>query len=115
MNLVYLCVCIFSIVTQVIANQAVQNETSVRVNFTASVDEGVQSSRKSQKWVSELMDEAKGAFNVSPANNSKCREDFQLYKLHLQNQSIWAMRSMLCFFWAFPELVSGGGVAWWGI
>lgn len=46
-----------------------------------------------RKWITQLMEEARSAFDIDPAADAQCRRDFNLYKLHLQNQSIWAVRS----------------------
>lgn len=46
-----------------------------------------------RKWITQLMEEARNAFDIDPEANAQCKKDFNLYKLHLQNQSIWAVRS----------------------
>lgn len=47
-----------------------------------------------RKWLSELFAQAERDFdmNISPVSD-QCREDFRVYKLHLANQSAWAVRS----------------------
>lgn len=46
-----------------------------------------------RKWLSQVFDQAKLAFDV-PANASeKCRRDYDLFKAHLNNQTVWAVRS----------------------
>lgn len=98
MNLVYLCIGIFLLneVSDVAANEDLQNDTFLQPNLTTNLhtNDSAKLNNKPQKWISELMDEAKAVFNVDSANNNKCKTDFQLYKLHLQNLSIWAVRSM---------------------
>lgn len=46
-----------------------------------------------RKWVSELFLQAERQFDMDPNVSAECRRDFEMYKLHLQNQSIWAVRS----------------------
>lgn len=51
-----------------------------------------------RKWITQLMDEAKYKFDFDSTVNEKCHRDIQLYQQHLQNLSIWAVRSMYTFF-----------------
>lgn len=101
MNLVFfLCVGVFFIKNfDITRSEHQQNETILQLNLTNS-DTNISEklNNKSQKWIPELMDAAKMSFNMDSAISSKCKADFQLYKLHLQNQSIWAVRSMFIFF-----------------
>lgn len=46
-----------------------------------------------KKWVSELFMQARQEFNIDTETNPECKRDFELYKMHLQNQSVWAIRS----------------------
>lgn len=46
-------------------------------------------------WLSQLFEEAKQSFIMDQSTNSMCKRDFDLYKMHLQNHSIWAIRSKL--------------------
>lgn len=49
--------------------------------------------RFERKWISQLFSEAERNFDMSPNVSTHCRRDFELYKLHLRNQSTWAIRS----------------------
>lgn len=45
-------------------------------------------------WISQIFLEAERNFDMLKANvTSACRKDFETYKMHLQNQSVWAVRS----------------------
>lgn len=46
-------------------------------------------------WLSQLFEEAKHSFIMDQSTNSMCKRDFDLYEMHLQNHSIWAIRSKL--------------------
>ena len=49
-----------------------------------------------RKWITQLMEEAKSAFDIHSEANVRCQRDFDSYKLHLQNQSTWPVRSRCC-------------------
>lgn len=53
-----------------------------------------------QKWISQLFLEAERKFDMDEHVNKRCKTDYELYKLHLRNQSVWAVRSKydnICF------------------
>ncbi len=50
---------------------------------------------ENRKWVPELFDEAKRNFEMGAEVNADCRRDFEKYKMHLSNQSVWAIRSKI--------------------
>lgn len=45
------------------------------------------------KWITQLFYEAEEKFDLHPNVNPHCRRDYEMYKLHLANQSVWAVRS----------------------
>ncbi|XKL64037.1 hypothetical protein PGB90_004123 [Kerria lacca] len=46
-----------------------------------------------QKWISQLFLEAERKFDMDEHVNKRCKTDYELYKLHLRNQSVWAVRN----------------------
>ena len=60
--------------------------------------------RTRRKWITELFYEAKAEFQIDSNVNSECKRDFDLYKLHLRNQSVWAVKSK--FFKAYKVCIS---------
>lgn len=46
-------------------------------------------------WISQIMAEVEKNFQAElfSGASQKCREDISMYKLHLKNSSIWAIRS----------------------
>lgn len=48
---------------------------------------------RQRKWISEIMMEAEMRFHVDPNVSKDCRKDFEIYKQHVRNQTVWAIRS----------------------
>lgn len=69
-----------------------ENETPTN-HFQREKFEIVESDFPEKKWISQLFYEAENAFHMDSNVNAECKRDFDLYKLHLRNQSIWAVRS----------------------
>lgn len=49
------------------------------------------------KWITQLFLEAEQKFDLHPDVNPRCRRDYEMYKVHLANQSVWAIRSKCLF------------------
>lgn len=86
---------------EIIAAQSANRECDVQTS-TPSTDhklvcrEELPASRESELnriWVSQLFDQAEDIFDVHPSVSHECRRSFDLYKLHLRNQTVWAVRS----------------------
>ncbi|XP_065201228.1 nose resistant to fluoxetine protein 6-like [Planococcus citri] len=60
-----------------------------------------------RKWISQLFYEAEMAFQMDSNANAECKRDFDLYKLHLRNQSVWAVRMMESSEWPSVGIFSG--------
>ena len=56
--------------------------------FTKSPD-----SLSPRKWVTQVFMEAAEKFDMDSNVTAKCKTDFDLYKMYLQNQTLWAVRS----------------------
>lgn len=54
------------------------------------------SSPRQRKWVTQLFMEAADKFDMNANVSAECKRDFELYKKHLQNQTVWAVRSKYC-------------------
>lgn len=48
-----------------------------------------------KRWIADIFAEAENKFTIHPDANERCSRDFDLYKSHLKNESIWAIRSKL--------------------
>lgn len=46
-----------------------------------------------RQWITQLLSEAEKRFEMNGNENTRCRRDFERYKMHLQNQTVWAVRS----------------------
>lgn len=46
-----------------------------------------------KKWISQVMIEAELTFVMDPNVSRQCREDTEIYNLHVENQTVWAIRS----------------------
>ncbi len=68
-------------------------ECAKNIDILAPNRKNSSNSNNETKWVAELFYEAQKKFDMNTGVNEKCKRDFQLYKSHLQNQSIWAIRS----------------------
>ncbi|XP_065222006.1 uncharacterized protein LOC135846697 [Planococcus citri] len=60
-----------------------------------------------KKWISELFFEAQTKFEMDPTENTACKNDFDLFKLHLRNHSAWAVRMMESSEWPLAGIFSG--------
>lgn len=78
-----------------IENGTVWSITTVRTSSTVAVARAMRKrdSGGTRKWISQLMSEARDEFDMHESVTAKCKNDFDAYKLHLQNQSVWAVRS----------------------
>lgn len=65
-----------------------------RVNYNSSQNSKQIKSEKASKWISQLFQDAERAFDMSFRATEQCRRDFEIYKMHLKNQSVWAIRSL---------------------
>lgn len=56
-----------------------------------------------RKWVTQVFMEAAEKFDMDSNVTAKCKKDFDLYKMYLQNQTLWAVRSeyliVLCLYY----------------
>ena len=66
------------------------------IRYTAGLKD-VRSDAAPKKWITELFHDAETIFQMEPGDNADCRRDYNLYKLHLANQSVWAVRSKFTF------------------
>lgn len=48
-----------------------------------------------QKWISQIFVEVRERFVMIESTSEACKRDFHLYLRHLQNQTVWAVRSEL--------------------
>lgn len=46
-----------------------------------------------RKWILELIHEAEKTFDIDSNVSDNCKRDFGVYKLHRDNQTVWAVRS----------------------
>ncbi|XP_065222003.1 nose resistant to fluoxetine protein 6-like [Planococcus citri] len=60
-----------------------------------------------KKWISELFFEAQADFKMDPTENTECKKDFDLFKLHLRNHSTWAVKMMESSEWPLAGIFSG--------
>lgn len=44
-------------------------------------------------WLSEIFDEAKKKFDMLSKVSEECKRDYETYKQHVRNQTVWAVRS----------------------
>lgn len=57
------------------------------------------SSNNHKKWLAEIIAETEVNFDMDVHTVSrKCRDDFRIYKQHVRNQTVWAIRSSYLFF-----------------
>lgn len=69
----------------------VEGNSSVTANQSALITNLSNTTQK--KWITEMFDEAKLNFDMHAYVNPKCRRDYEIYKRHLLNQTVWAVRS----------------------
>lgn len=50
-------------------------------------------SKSPRKWILEFIHEAERTFDVDLNATDDCKRDFGIYQLHVQNQTVWAIRS----------------------
>ncbi|XP_065222000.1 nose resistant to fluoxetine protein 6-like [Planococcus citri] len=60
-----------------------------------------------KRWLSELFFEAQTKFKMDPTENTACKQDFDLFKLHLGNHSTWAIKMMESSEWPLAGIFSG--------
>lgn len=93
----FLLACEFVFVfTANVSDEALQSNkpmTAVELvlNLTRSIYGEPRSRHK--KWISQLFDEAKNKFNIHPNVSKACRRDYEIFQQHVDNQSVWAIRS----------------------
>lgn len=76
----------------------IESEKELHVNGVDNKSfQNAKSDFPQRKWISQLFHEAEMAFQMDSNVNAKCKRDFDLYKLHLRNQSVWAVKSKLFF------------------
>lgn len=46
-----------------------------------------------KKWISKMIADVETNFDMNLEVSDECRRDFNIYRLHVQNQTIWAIRS----------------------
>lgn len=54
---------------------------------------GTESSVVPKKWISEIIADVEKNFDMNADVSDECRRDFNIYRLHTQNQTVWAIRS----------------------
>ncbi|XKL64935.1 hypothetical protein PGB90_005021 [Kerria lacca] len=60
-----------------------------------------------KKWVSQLFAEARTKFDLNSDVSAECKKDYELYKQHLSNASIWAVRMLESSQWPYVGIFSG--------
>ncbi len=80
---------VFLLILSVNFDSILTNESSLKSGESPSTEGG----KSRTKWISDLMSEGERTFKMDAFVNAKCKRDFELYQLHLRNQSIWALRS----------------------
>lgn len=65
-----------------------------QVNHNSSRNSMQIKTEKASKWISQLFQDAERAFDMSLTTTEQCIRDFETYKMHLKNQSVWAVRSL---------------------
>ncbi|XP_065221988.1 nose resistant to fluoxetine protein 6-like isoform X2 [Planococcus citri] len=60
-----------------------------------------------KRWISELFFEAQPKFKMDSTENTACKQDFDLFKLHLGNHSTWAVKMMESSEWPLAGVFSG--------
>lgn len=98
---------IFFATLNTFVNASWENVTVVNVTDNILDFHGVQSTVpnldslstivQERKWISQLFVEVANIFHMDPSVNILCKNDFERYKIHLQNQSVWAIRSKSIF------------------
>ncbi|XP_065211070.1 uncharacterized protein LOC135839121 [Planococcus citri] len=68
---------------------------------------GFESVLPRRKWISELFYEARTAFRLNSEVNAECKRDFDLFKLHLGNQSTWAVKMLESSEWPLVGILYG--------
>lgn len=82
---------IYGIAYLLLCTSALEKVPEVNENLPATLGNSLKTSPT--KWVSEIMGEAEMAFDMDPNVSKKCAEDIKTYKLHAENQTVWAVRS----------------------
>ena len=88
MNLGIITIAYFFIIYRVSCVKALVNNGDEKV-----LSNHIESARFQRKWISELFHEAKTSFHMDSEVGDECKRDFDMYELHLKNQSVWAVRS----------------------
>lgn len=75
---------------------ASQEELGTNLSFSKSA---AYPSSNPKKWLAEIISETEVNFDMDVHTVSrKCKEDFRIYKQHVRNQTVWAIRSSYLFF-----------------
>lgn len=104
MNAIRICVFVLGFVSNVIStiddnfcerSDSIDGSSSEFCQTTKAVHKTQGKWLYPRKWISELLSEAKDEFRMDSMTNDECKRDFNVYRLYLQNQSIWAIQSKL--------------------
>lgn len=84
----------FVIVNLLFCALALENNLKeIRQNVASNDEVHQKSNFTERKWISQLFYDAEMAFGIHSNASADCRRDFNTYLQHLNNQSIWAVRS----------------------
>ncbi|XP_065206402.1 O-acyltransferase like protein-like isoform X2 [Planococcus citri] len=91
------------------AEDAFTNEKKLLGSIYNESFHNFESNTPQRKWITQLFHEAETVFEMDSNVNTECKRDFDLYKLHLRNQSVWAVRMMESSEWPSVGIFSGTG------
>ncbi|KAK7604564.1 hypothetical protein V9T40_005750 [Parthenolecanium corni] len=78
---------------RIIENEANKFSSKPRHNESGVLEVRREENMHQSKWITQLFIEAEQKFDLHPNVSPQCKRDYEMYKLHLANQSVWAVRS----------------------
>lgn len=89
-------------------------KTVFGLNKSLRVNDECQKNAVPEKWLSEIFFEARAKFKMDSTVDLRCKNDWKTSKLHSQNHTVWAIRSMYYFQNVFQIFCIGSvGVLQW--